>query len=647
MTLHLASLSMSVVLKRQFVRGSTAPFRLNLSSEVDPAAARTGLRRIFSSRGLLTFLLVIVFAVTSNAKLTVTDLRCDWAVNPLGIDSAPPRLAWKLESAERGARQTAWQVRVASTLQKLVTGDADRWDSGRVEGSIQLQISYSGQALKTGEQVFWQARAWDAAGEPSEWSAPATWTMGVVQPADWTAKWITDPDLLQKTRRWLGFSTPPTADENAAQWIVLDLGGEYRVEQVVLHAIVHTVSERLGFPRWFKIELSRHPDFNDAIVVADHTTDPINEWLTKLTLAVANVPARYLRLTAPRLRMMEEEGANAPRGRLALSQIEVRAAGRNVAPGAKVTASASLEEGPWSAQALVDGMGLPGANPRASSTLLLRREFTVGSELRRATLFVCGLGHYTLAVNGTAVGEDLLTPGWTDYERTCLYDTRDVTAQLRRGANALGLTLAGGMYNVPAAPGRYTKFVGPPRPLIAIAQLRLEYADGRVDRIVTDTKWQTAPGPTTFAHVYGGEDYDARREPIGWDRAGFDASGWSNSVVTAGPGGELRGYSEAAPPLRTHESLAPVSVRALRPGVDVYDLGQNTALIPRLRVRGPAGSSVKIIPSELLNADGSINHDSAHSGKSEAAWNYTLSGNPEGESWMPHFFYHGVRYLHV
>jgi alpha-L-rhamnosidase len=606
------------------------------------------LRRLHP-RGLSTAaLLFSSIAVSASADLITTGLRCDWAVDPAGIDSAPPHLAWNLSSVDRGARQVAWQVQAASSREALLAGRADAWDSGRREGDAQLQIPYEGRPLQTGEQVFWRVRAWDAPGAAAAWSEPATWTMGVVKPEDWKARWITDPALQEKTRPWLGFSTPRVTDENTPQWIALDLGRVQIVDRIVLHAIVHSVSERLGFPRWFKVEVAASPDFHDATVAADHTADPVNPWFTRVEIAVPARGVRYVRLTAPRLRMLSEDGGDELFGRLALSQIEVCGAGRNLAVGAAVTASASLEENSWSARAVVDGLGLPGANPRAASTLRLRREFEVGPGLRRATLFVCGLGHYTLGVNGAPVGdEDLLKPGWTDYSRTCLYDTRDLTARLHPGANALGLTLASGMYNVPDIPGRYTKFTGAPRALKALVQLRLDYADGRVETVVSDPGWKVAPGPITFSHVYGGEDYDAGRDRAGWTLPGFDDAGWTAAIATTSPGGTLRGASESAPALSAHESLAPVSLRTLRPGVEVYDLGQNAALMPRLRVHGPAGAAIKITPSELLHPDGSLDTESTHHGSAESTWNYRLAGQVGGEAWMPSFFYHGARYLQV
>lgn len=277
------------------------------------------------------------------------------------------------------------------------------------------------------------------------------------------------------------------------------------------------------------------------------------------------------------------------------------------------------------------------------ASLLLRRHFDVKPQLRRAVVFVCGLGQYEMLLNGKKVGEDLLTPGWTKYDKTCLYDTYDVTRVLHPGANAIGLLLGNGMYHV--AGGRYTKFKGSFGPQKAIAQLRLEYEDGSIQTVGTDEQWKVHPGPITFSCVYGGEDFDARLEQPGWAESGFaNESSWSPARVVAGPGGKLRGLSAAAPPIRIVETLKPVNIRELRPAVSVYDLGQNASMMIRLKVRGPAGSSVRITSAELLRPDGSVNRSSVGGG--QAYWQYTLAGIGI-EDWTTRFFYHGCRYLQV
>ncbi len=579
---------------------------------------------------------------TPGRALEAVRLRCDSAENPLGIDSSPPRLSWQLRGEARGARQVAWQVRVASSREALAAGHADLWDSGRRAGDDQLHVPYAGRALRSSEQVFWQVLVWDEANRPGAWSEPASWTMGVLAPEEWQARWITDPALLRWERTKVGYRSLPAADEKETKWVSVDLGSSHRLTAVRLHPMRQVIEEMQGFPLRFVIEAAARPDFAGATVIADFSgrNYAINRRATAQTFAApgGGVDARFVRL---RTSQLKRDGAV---HYLALSQLEVIAGGRNVAAGCPVQSQDSREDARWGRAALTDGLVGPGANPRESDTLLVRREFRVRPGLRRALVHACGLGHFELRLNGRRVGEDLLAPGWTAYDQTALYDTHDVTALVRAGGpNAIGLVLAGGFYNARAV--RYAKLEGLFRAMTAIGQVRLEYADGTVEIVGTDEHWKVAPGPTTFANVFGGEDFDARRVPAGWDGPGFDDSRWAPAVTTAGPGGTLRGASHAAPPLRAFDVLRPIAVKPRRAGVSVYDLGQNASLMPRLRVRGPAGAVVRLIPAELLAADGSLDRRSVGGGAGDSWWQYTLRGGGETESWFPQFFYHGSRYL--
>jgi alpha-L-rhamnosidase len=572
-----------------------------------------------------------------GSTLVPVDLRCDSMVDPVGVDSSPPTLSWKLQGdGTRGLRQTARQILVASSAKALAADRGNVWDSGRVAASDQLYVPYGGRALGTAEPVFWKVRVWDGDGRASAWSAPARWTMGVLAAVDWKAKWITDPALLDWVRPRLGYRSEESDDPGTVKWIQVDLGAVMALDEVRYYAIRHTLPEGYGFPTRFEVETASRADFADATLLVDHRDKDYSPWEMRLVVPAAGRRARYVRMTATRLR---EFGGKAC---LAMSQIEVRAGGQNVAAGASVTASDSVEQPPWAAAAATDGRGLPLANPRANGTLLLRRELLVKAGLARAIANVCGLGHYEMTVNGARVGRGLLTPGWTDYDKTGLYDSYDVTASLRSGANAIGLLLGNGMYNVQE--GRYHKFVSPFRPPSAIAQLRLEYEDGSIEHIGTDQSWRVTAGPITFSNVYGGEDYDARLEPRGWDLPGFDDSRWSKAALNESAR-VLRGASHASPAFAVFETFRPVATRELRPGITVYDFGQNVSMMPRLRVRGPAGSGVTMIPAELLSPDGSVDRRSVGGG--EAYWRYTLAGDSEAEAFFPRFFYHGGRYLQV
>jgi alpha-L-rhamnosidase len=279
-------------------------------------------------------------------------------------------------------------------------------------------------------------------------------------------------------------------------------------------------------------------------------------------------------------------------------------------------------------------------------SLLLRHEFSVKPGLKRALVNLCGLGQYELMLNGKKAGDDFLSPGWTKYNETCLYDTRDITDLLCQGKNAVGIELGNGMYNVPVTrfkpPGWQPCSFGP---LKAIAQIRLEYADGSVETVDTDEHWRVAPGPITSCSIYSGEDFDARRVQPGWNRIHFDDSKWASAQTVNGPGGELRGLSCVAPPIRLLEIHKPVSSRVLTNGDIIFDLGQNAAHVPRISVSGPAGSKVRIIPSEL--GDGLVSEGSVGEQRRSAIWCDYTKATDGVETWSPKFFYIGCRYLEV
>jgi hypothetical protein len=272
---------------------------------------------------------------------------------------------------------------------------------------------------------------------------------------------------------------------------------------------------------------------------------------------------------------------------------------------------------------------------------VFRKEFSVGDRVTRALAYVSGLGQYEFRINGAKVGDSELTPGWSDYHKTVFYDTYDVTAMLRTGTNALGLMLGNGMYRVLDTPQRYKKFTGSFGPPKCFVQLHLEMGSGKHLDVISDASWKTHAGPITFSSTYGGEDYDARAEMPGWDRAGFDDGQWSPVVVAEGPGGVLT--PELAPPIRVMHTYMPVGKTEPKPGIVVFDLGQNFAGWPDVAVSGRAGATVKLIPGELLNPDGTVSQRSS----GQPQWfSYTLRGSGR-EQWHPRFSYYGFRYVQV
>jgi len=193
-------------------------------------------------------------------------------------------------------------------------------------------------------------------------------------------------------------------------------------------------------------------------------------------------------------------------------------------------ASAFSEPAEWTASVLdprdwkASWIAHPDRSLRAGPLPIFRKDVAIDRPLRRALVLVAGLGFHELRINGAKVGDHELAPAWTNFRETVLYESFDVTPLVKSGANAIGVLLGNGFYNV--AGGRYAKFTGSfghPRLLL---QLHLEFEDGTVRDVGTDRSWRVHDGPVTFACIYGGEDFDARLEPRGWDQPGFDDSGW-------------------------------------------------------------------------------------------------------------------------
>jgi alpha-L-rhamnosidase len=282
---------------------------------------------------------------------------------------------------------------------------------------------------------------------------------------------------------------------------------------------------------------------------------------------------------------------------------------------------------------------------------LIRRTFPVTGKLKQARAYICGLGYYELHINGKKIGDHLLDPGYTRYDRRALYVTYDVTDALREGMNAVGVILGNGWYNVQTravwdfhlAPWRAA-----PKLLM---QLRLEYTDGQVETVSTDGRWTTSMGPITFDSIYGGETYDAREEKPGWDTPGYNDATWGVVRVVSAPGGKLA--AQAMPPIQADESIRPVKLTEPKPGVFVFDMGQNFAGFAELRLRAAAGTKVVMKYGERLGKDGTVDRTDiqqhvAHVDPNQQYQTDTYITKGEGlESWHSRFDYHGFQYVEV
>ena len=445
------------------------------------------------ARLLLAVMLTLAVDAKLHAKspastLRPARLRCEYLINPQGIDASQPRLQWVLDSptAERGRKQTGYQILVATSEAVLRAGRGDLWDSGRVESNQSTQIEYAGNPLPSTQHCWWKVRMWDEKGKLSAWSCPAQWSMGLLRQSDWQAKWISGE---------LGQDDP--------------------------HAIY------------------------------------------------------------------------------------------------------------------------------------LRREVKLPARPVRATAYICGLGYYELYLNGKRVGDHVLDPAFTDYDRRVMYSTYDVTGQLAKGANAVGVILGNGWFNpitrdlfgFEKAPWRAT-----PR---GILQVQLEYAGGTRQTISssgsssssgTDWKWST--GPIVFNSVRSGETYDAGLEMPGWNKSGFDDSHWRPAIEVQAPKGRLSAPME--PPLRVTSTSTPVNLSEPKPGVYLFDLGLILTGWVRFRTHGAPGQKISLDYNEVLKPDGTLDTTYSNTHTYGRFQHDELILDRRGNGTIePRFTYHGFRYVQV
>ncbi len=292
-----------------------------------------------------------------------------------------------------------------------------------------------------------------------------------------------------------------------------------------------------------------------------------------------------------------------------------------------------------------DSISNPGENQDSLHTRLaaryLRKEFDNGNrKVKRAMLYISGLGAYEAYVNGKRVGDDFLAPALTFYGKKVYYNTYDVTDLLHEGGNALGVVLGNGRYFWLRAQGKPIAGFGLPRML---SQLVIEYTDGSTNTVLSDGTWKvTSKGPIVANNEYDGEEVDMRRDLGDWSRYGYDDTSWHTADVMEAPKGEL--LAQPCPSMKVMERVHPVGVTRLPSGKILLDMGQN--LVGRLRVKLHCRKDKPVTMrfSELLNPDSTLYVENLRSAKATDIYTPATDGRFE---WAPAFAFHGFRYVEI
>ncbi|HID05533.1 MAG TPA: rhamnosidase, partial [Armatimonadetes bacterium] len=490
-----------------------------------------------------------------TASIQPINLRCEYRVNPLGIDQRQPRLSWSLKASNpqaKGLYQTAYQILVASSRAKLDANEGDLWDTGKVESSQSSQIVYAGKPLQSEMECWWKVRVWDQNGRVSEWSEPARWTMGLLEPTDWQAKWIGYDAPMKEGKQSLTF-------ENC-KWIWFPEGDPRRSAPIDTRYFRRRLEVRPG-RRLQKAQLLLTADDQFMLYVNGHKVEESDgrpdAWRRPKMVDVT----AHLR-TGMNVIAIAVTNTGGPAGLIAKLVMEFE----GDEPLVIVTDSSwrvtREEQDNWAMPDLDDSDWLPAmeigkfGNPPWGDVKpmqlhlppqpFLRKTFVVDKPIQSATAYVSALGTCEVHLNGKRITDDVFIPGRSDFRKRVYYRTYDVTELVQRGKNALGAILGDEWYAGYCGGWNKRNFYGgEPRLLI---QLHLKFNDGTKQIITTDETWKATYGPILEADFYHGETYDARREMPGWDTPNFDDSNWAPVDVTEGV--NLQMTAHLGPPVR-------------------------------------------------------------------------------------------------
>lgn len=577
-----------------------------------------------------SFILACLTALTLPAILVAAPvhLRCDHLDNPLGIDSPHPVFSWQSDNTEPNWSQSAFEIWVATKPDLLLLGHADIWDSGKQLSSESVGILYGGPKLAAKTRYYWTVRVWDAAGKPSTLAQPAVWETGLLTNRNWTAKWIARGNPGEAADRaamhwiWLPGQDPLSAVPKTTAVFRSSFDARPAVQNAALiliarGAVTFQVNGRDagGKAHWDDFDWQ---DISAYLVTGRNT---IEVTITVPTPPPGQTPKAAL---AALVKLSGADGAIARTGTDASWQSRL---------------ASETDWKPAQVVANLDDAKFGPAGPLPQPAALFRRTFGISKRVQSARLYATAMGSYRFTINGRPVSKFVLTPEFTDYRRRVTYQTHNVTGLVKAGENVIGAMLGDGWFASPLTWNGSRFYSGPIR---LLAQLEIQYIDGSSDTIVTDGSWTTAGSPILHSTIYAGETYDARLEQPGWDRPEFQGSGWTHASLAEAPSIPIT--AQVTPPVEIRETVAPKTVNPLPDGAWIFDMGQNMVGWVTLRVKGPAGTRVRLRFAEILNPDGTIYTQNLRA--ADATDLYTLRGAAP-ESFAPHFTFHGFRYVEV
>ncbi|WP_253274003.1 family 78 glycoside hydrolase catalytic domain [Flammeovirga sp. OC4] len=430
-------------------------------------------------------------------------LKCNSISQPMGLDTPYPAFSWEVEASGYNKKQSAYQLIVASSLEKLNEEKADIWNDGKIQTDQTSYIQYNGKKLKPFQTYYWKVKIWDENGVASDWSSATSFEMGLMSEQNW------------------------------------------------------------GDSKWLTVKDNRK---------SEHRFRPYKTGRMKKPLSVTSQPAGYF-----------------------------------------------------------------------------RNEIETPKEIQSARAYVCGLGYYELYLNGNKVGNHVLDPAPSNYDKQAYYVAYDVTEQLKKGKNAIGAIVGNGFYGQNISWKRDPESerdlsYGMPAFRLLV---NVTYKDKTTSTYYSDESWKATTGPIVFDNIYGGETYDARYEIEGWNKQGFNDADWASVNIEQPKVGKIN--AQLMPPIRVLKELEAQKIFKAPNGDWIVDFGQNIAGWIKINISEEEGKLIDIITTEALTQDGKdVYPGSTGGGANGMKQNYKyISNGKENQEWAPKFSYHGFRYAKI
>ena len=640
---------------------------------------------------LMTFAAAALMSASLMATTSITNLRTESMVTPVGLDEAHPYFSWQMASDETGAAQRSYRVLVATGLDKLAAGDYV-YDSGMQFSAESLNIPYEGKVLKGQTRYYWKVQVVDLKGNHIE-SEPSWFETGLMGIGWSNAKWIGSNEVgASKYRTFflVDFDVQVAKGSSHAvfaysvkdkdNYITLDLDVtkktvdvDYAVEGDLRHLTTIDVSNIITDANKYDSHKVHLKVTTPGYHLKSNLIASIDGQILRPTSGVQAGPARENVSSGISYQMTFTPY---PGGEYITDWARLHSIGFKQPAGQKASFSnIVISEDNWNTVLYTDPQKKHDVTGNGKlqvwepyglvSAPMLRKGVNFAKPIKDARLYVTARGIYEFYINGERVSNDYFNPGWTDYRYRIMYNSYDVTSMVKQGDNGFGAMLGSGWYSdLNIFTSSNVDPYGIKQSLLA--KIVVTFEDGTSQTIVTDQTWKKYDnGPVTRNGFQFGEDYDARKEVDGWKDGGFDDSKWAAAEVFEAPGPAVQIQAYVGLPIQNNITLEAVSVTEPVKGTFVYDFGQNVVGVPRLEgMKGKSGQVVNLRYGEMIYpetiptkpvAPYTVEMYKAKKGQvyvenyrgAISIDNYIMRGKKEGETYQPIFTDHGFRYVSV